>query len=206
MLKWLPMTDISQIGYRDLYIPARLVGEDCKLTDKYCVKMYSWTRSTFTDIPVKKWYCTNANIEHEKVIQIPFGCDRESYNLIQKYKARPKEDKLFVCFSSNTNERHLLKKQLKSLEGVDLQENLDKEAYIYKVCTSKYVLCPPGNGLDSYRALESIYAGSIPVIDQDIWSKCYSKTNHATFKNGTIYPMVGNHVPTFDDWPFWNIS
>jgi hypothetical protein len=39
-----------------------------------------------------------------------------------------------------------------------------KTAYLQALCSHHFVFCPPGNGEDSHRMWEALYAGAIPVV------------------------------------------
>jgi hypothetical protein len=38
------------------------------------------------------------------------------------------------------------------------------EHYFIQLATSKFVICPPGNGPDTYRMWETLMVGSIPIV------------------------------------------
>ena len=44
-------------------------------------------------------------------------------------------------------------------------EVLLKEEFYELVASHDYVLCPAGNGIDTYRLWETLYLGSTPIID-----------------------------------------
>jgi hypothetical protein len=167
--RWFPMQPLRGIGYRDLHLPARLDQGKCLQNDLYAIRSYSWMHSTFNDTPqCLGWFCTNSEISANH--HIPFGVDRESWALIQKYKDTPKQDRVFCAWSNNTNERHSLMMRLRGVGGFVQFEELDKEAFIYELSSSKYCLCPEGNGKDSYRVLQALYSGSIPLLSNNNWS------------------------------------
>lgn len=165
--RWVPMQPLRGIGYRDLYMPARLNQDRCLGKDRFAIRSYSWMNATFPTIPLIDWYCTNTDCLPNK---IPFGIDRESWALIQKYKDSPKKERVFCCWSNNTNERHSLAQRLRGVGGFVQFDNIDKEEFIYELSNSKYCLCPEGNGRDSYRILQSLYSGTIPLVMSDKWS------------------------------------
>ena len=47
---------------------------------------------------------------------------------------------------------------------------LNTQEYLNAIANSKYVICPPGAGADTYRAWEAIYLGAIPVVLEDFWA------------------------------------
>ncbi|CAF0722340.1 unnamed protein product [Adineta steineri] len=44
------------------------------------------------------------------------------------------------------------------------QHSIDQWRYYLHIARSKYVLSPPGNGMDCYRTWEALYIGSIPTV------------------------------------------
>ena len=40
--------------------------------------------------------------------------------------------------------------------------------FLREIKSSKFVLCPRGNGLDTHRLWETLYMGSIPIVKRDI--------------------------------------
>ena len=47
----------------------------------------------------------------------------------------------------------------------------------------KFVLCPPGNGIDTHRMWETLYLDSIPVVEKNISSREYSKLPIIYYEN-----------------------
>lgn len=198
--RWMPMQPLTGIGYRDLHLPARLDQKKCLGRDHYAIRAYSWMHSTFHKVPNSKWFCTNSEIKDN--ISIPFGIDRESWALIQKYKDTPKQDRVFCAWSNNTNERHSLKMNLRGVGGFVQFEELDKEAFIYELSSSKYCLCPEGNGKDSYRVLQALYAGSIPLLTKNKWSPYGDLTGLIDYStlNISISEQTNWELVDFDYW------
>ena len=166
--KWMNMSSLESIGYRDLYMPARLDQGKCRQDDAYSIRSYSWTHSTFKDIPDCPWFATNC--ESNIAEAIPFGIDEESWALIQKYKGTPKIDRVFCRWSNNTNERAKYEHMLHQMENFFFPGELDKEQFIYELSASKYCFCPEGNGKDSYRILQALYSETIPLLTENEWS------------------------------------
>lgn len=189
----------ENLGYQDIQIPGRCIKELCKLTDKYSVKMYAFTQSTFDEIPdnVVRWYATNVNVADEKIVHIPFGIPDWSENLIQAYRdggfkvfSRNKEP--YAQFQPNTAERLFILKNAKNNGfAIDVDENgslktVSHEEFIDKLTKSRIVISPCGNGFDSFRILESIYCGAIPAVQAlpytNEWIKAYEELPITVFK------------------------
>lgn len=178
MRYWLHFIGIEPKNYDSVFLPARCQTEYCKITDRYSVKMHFYTKATFNEIPenIVHWFSTNANINNNRVTQIPFGIPEWTQKLLSdKPTAFPREDKVYVNFQLNNNLRAFLKVQLRHEEWCSVIESeVSQEDYVHGLLTHKYVLSPPGNGFDCYRNLEAIYAGAIPIIENKIWAKGYS--------------------------------
>lgn len=173
MNKFFAMIDTTGQGYNTLVVPARCDVSECRISDKYSIKMYSFTKRTFNKIPknVTKWFCTNANIQDERIVNIPFGIPSWSKNLVGKQ--RKEKFGIYINFQNNTQERLAIKKLFAELPNVLIEDGVSHEQYISRLKEYPFIISPPGNGYDCYRTLESIYCGSIPIIVNDVWSKAY---------------------------------
>ena len=136
------------------------------------------TKKVFQKKPkfINNWYSINALHSHEDLIPIPIGIS-DSYNLSNSSNKQilnlktnnifDKEEKLYLNFRVNTNSSHRSKnlKLLKDKEFVvDDTGTENIENYLDMLTKYKYILCPLGNGIDTYRIWESLIAGSIPVV------------------------------------------
>lgn len=175
--KYMHMIDVNGLGYSTLVIPPRCAVEQCRITDKYSVKMYSFTKRTFNRIPpnVIKWFCTNCNIESDtnRIVYIPFGIPEWSANLVEK--TRKEKFSIYVNFQFNTVERLNVYKAFNGLPDVICEKDVSHEQYVNRLKECAFCLALPGNGKDTYRILESVYCSCIPVIVNDIWSKAYDE-------------------------------
>ena len=176
MIKWLPFLEeeILKIGYKALKIAPRCMLDQCDIDDTYSVKMYSFTTSTFNKIPdnIIKWFVVNPQLIQNKIQGIPLGVGSTATDDIDNTELVDFEDRenwLYVNWQNYTNERMHLKNFFE-------QNNFDwatyyskpereKEDYFKDLASHVFVACPFGNGLDCYRILESIYLGSIPIVE-----------------------------------------
>lgn len=179
--RWFPMQSIAEQGYRDLIVRARCDVGNCLQSDKYSMRGYSWTASTFPVIPsnIVRWYCTNSSIEDERVVPIPFGIHPDAVSNIKKYKdySGIKQPKFVAAWSNTTNERAQLQSLLMQFEEC-YTDHVDPSVYFQRLASSKFCICPEGNGLDSYRVLEALYMGCVPIIVSNgnpTWVKAYEK-------------------------------
>lgn len=185
-------------GYVNLNIPAAHY-QNCRVEDKISAKIYAFTYFTFNpeDLPpnLTKWYCTNCNVVEDRISWIPFGVNNDGpgSRLIPEVWGRKKKYKLYVNLQDNTGERVRLKsyfgsfvdkqwdfrQALRSEASIWLygdllfrdRANLPVQQYLNEMAESDFILSPRGNGLDCYRYLESIYAGSIPILEESLFTK-----------------------------------
>lgn len=52
-----------------------------------------------------------------------------------------------------------------------IQARLNRRKYRELLRRHRFVLCPRGNGMDTHRFWESLYAGSIPIVEESNWSQ-----------------------------------
>tara|TARA_B100000900_G_scaffold100235_1_gene82884 strand:+ start:8973 stop:10013 length:1041 start_codon:yes stop_codon:yes gene_type:complete len=122
---------------------------------------------------ISKWYAINVNYRNENLIPIPIGIGNDSNQktLTSKHFETlslfgEKSNKLYLNFNMNTNYFHRYK-AFKSLNNKKFvfhdkpQLNLNK--FVKNLNNYKFSLAPWGNGYDTHRLWEALYAGSIPV-------------------------------------------
>jgi len=131
---------------------------------------------------ISKWFGININYEVHNLIPIPIGLSNYYSPKNLFYKDFKKSDldsiqkvnEMYVNFNVNTN-RKVREKLVKNLEDKSSfyieKENKDLNAYLTSLINFKYVICPEGNGIDTHRFWETIYAGSIPVSENKITLK-----------------------------------
>ena len=96
-----------------------------------------------------------------------------------------KKHLIYINYNQNTNERirsKIFKKLRKSnfinlgLYGLQIQD------YINDLKNNEYILCPTGNGHDTYRLWETLIVGSNPVVN--------SVDTYLEFRNLPIYFLI----------------
>jgi hypothetical protein len=175
--KWVGLNANFNMGYSGIQgMPPRINPDSsqCCEFDKYSIKCWSYTTATFNKIPdnVKHWFVANCDIIDDRVTAIPFGIygnkDKlESANAIFEYNKEIKRDKgLYVNFQFYTTDRFRLYRHfMENFNGmVTCEREKTFDHFLDQLASHKFVLCPPGNGLDCYRTLEAIYMGAIPVL------------------------------------------
>lgn len=127
---------------------------------------------------VSKWYSTNVTYEHQDLIPIPIGIGNDSnlktLNSKQFIKNKIRNEKMFGVYSNfnlNTNYFHRFNALNRNLDKkIFLVEkpSADISNYLHNLLKYKFTLTPWGNGYDTHRMWEAIYAGSIPITKKHI--------------------------------------
>ena len=159
----------------------------------------SINRKLFEQKPdcISEWYSINIDHEDESLIPIPLGLSNyyspknlfyENYKKIN-LDVDEKEEKIYVNFNINTN-RKLRQKVYKMLSQKDycfVEDHSDNlENYLNSLINYKFVVCPEGNGIDTHRLWETIYAGSVPIVRK-----------HKTLESAENLPVI--FVEDFND-------
>lgn len=127
---------------------------------------------------VKKWFAINSTITDISITGIPLGIKthkgiylEEQYktkwfiNSIEDLKKNKKENILY-CNWNNTNpyRNNIISKLETNNIIYKLENNIPFEEYIENMSKCKYVISPPGNGIDCHRTWEALYVGCIPIV------------------------------------------
>ena len=173
--KWVGLQVNPSIGYRDISLPPRINPGHCKEHHKYSIKCWAYTHATFDVIPnnVAHWFLSNCEIQEPNVTAIPFGIfgnknKLETANAIDKARRKNEIDKtrdLYVNFQFYTTDRARLYLHFQHFDNVTVERGISFSEFLDQLARHKFVLCPPSNGYDSYRVLETIYMGSIPIME-----------------------------------------
>lgn len=167
--------------YEAIHFEERCVAEDCNIKDRFSMKCAMFTINTFNEIPpnIKRLYITNTDIVGERVRKLPYGIHPDKkkriWEIRQEIANRPKFYRCYVNFTSYTMERYSLLSFYQHKQDNFFCCQVDKlwDDYAKEIGASEFVLCPEGNGLDSYRIWETHYLGSLPVMKATKGSKLY---------------------------------
>lgn len=123
-----------------------------------------------------KWFAENKDYENEDLIAIPIGLNpqhNENYlkkiAFIDKYneelKKLPKRSDLLYCNWETGNGNKRDGALFNSFRMPCLWESrLPINEYYSHMAQFKYVVSPPGNGIDCHRTWEALYLGCIPIV------------------------------------------
>ena len=118
-------------------------------------------------------WVNNKNCLHRKIRYLPMGRDFRSKKFHAVVRPTSKKSILLYCnFSVNTHpSRGVLRDRLNDLRfatvehmGEFLNYPMHREIFYEKISRSKFVLCPRGNAIDTFRLWDCLYLGAIPVV------------------------------------------
>ena len=120
-----------------------------------------------------KWFGQNMNTKNKKTYGIPIGLEnlnwkRTDFKVISENYNNPKNNLLYLNFSTNTNKDRI--KIMKSLldKGFTKNKILPWNKYINDMSTYKFAISPEGNGIDCHRTWECLYLGVIPIVKKSV--------------------------------------
>ena len=139
----------------------------------------SYFRKRLEDKKIIAWYASNPDIrQHSKLFPIPIGLANTRWpsgNLIKLMYAFQNHRKpwanrttfLYANFNVNTNreQRQAALDQVAKLKSIQtVSKPVSFENYLENVGNTKFVLSPPGNGLDCHRTWEALLLGAVPIV------------------------------------------
>jgi hypothetical protein len=125
-----------------------------------------------------KWYAINPTFNHPDLIAIPLGlkthtgCYHEphymtewfAYN-INRLRNNDKRHNIYCNWNITNLERNKITQSLKANNiNITHDTNIPFNEYIERMSQHKFVISPPGNGIDCHRTWEALYVGSIPIV------------------------------------------
>lgn len=123
------------------------------------------------------WFASNLDDDHKKLFPIPIGLAnrRWPHGNIEVFKRAFSKDRkpfsqrttlLYVNFQVNTNAKARSKalKWAVRLPNVTRSKVKSLELYLRELGNAKFVLSPPGNGLDCHRTWEAVIMGAVPIV------------------------------------------
>jgi len=127
---------------------------------------------------VKKWFAINTTHNDDSLVCIPLGLKthkgiylEERYmtkwlvNEIENLKNNKKEPIVYCNWTNTNNYRNsIIDKLIDNNINYKLESNLTFDVYAKSMSKCKYVISPPGNGIDCHRTWEALYMGCIPVV------------------------------------------
>jgi hypothetical protein len=126
-----------------------------------------------------KWFAQNAVYSHPDLISIPIGLENhigfskgnftnhkwfeENLNILQTTQ---KNTSVLYCNwkSTNPDRNNIVDLLDKKAIAFKHESNLSFEQYCINMSKHKFVIAPPGNGVDTHRCWEALYMNCIPIV------------------------------------------
>lgn len=133
----------------------------------------------FNQTNIASWVGNNLEEIHPSMLSIPIGFTRTGYeedwsSLLNFEKKIPKEIDVLLTWMGDTSIQRNMVKELVSKTSssrIFIQESkLRYMDYVELLKKSQYVICPEGNGIDTHRIYETIYADAVPIVlNSPLW-------------------------------------
>lgn len=171
-------TDFFYIGkfiWREMLHPSKI--------DDVCVIGHSdYSINDEISKKFKKIFCINRDTDSENTFGLPLGitnyCDDTKLHKIYGDRdimidvinqPMDKENLAYINFNVNTfKERKKIFDFFTEKSWVFFGKNDNtingRKKYLQDIKSSKFVICPRGNGIDTHRIWETLYMGSIPIV------------------------------------------
>lgn len=128
---------------------------------------------------VRCWYAQNNTCEHADVVPIPIGLENLHHyhagiptDFRRNARARTNSKNRILCsftISTNRDERFEAYKVASTLGCADVFDGRQAQGdYLSRLSTYRFVLSPPGNGLDTHRTWEAMYLGVVPIVKDSV--------------------------------------
>lgn len=130
---------------------------------------------------ISKWYSINVNYSHPDLIPIPLGLANDycpitlKYNDISNNTKKNIKKLLYINHRLNTNQekRKWIYDFFQNNDWCSIDDpNLTLDEYKHQLLSHHFIICPHGNGIDTHRLWESLYCGTIPIVENHINNEC----------------------------------
>jgi hypothetical protein len=153
------------------------------------------TNKPYYDVELKKWigcfrawFMQNGKLDESNTFQIPIGFENIRYDkgghkrrAMDSLDLSIKPTKLmYANFSvcTNVDERQPCKDICIGNELIDfVPHNISIQQFYDTLLDYKYIISPPGNGIDCHRHVEALLADRIPVIKRSTAMNLYKDTS-----------------------------
>ncbi|CAF1015366.1 unnamed protein product [Adineta steineri] len=174
-------------------------------------------KGILNDDRVIAWYASNPDLKHhKKLFPIPIGLANTQWTsgnftaIMHAFKnyRKPWSERsilLYVNFSAYTNrmQRMAALLQAKTFKNVTIIETfISFDAYLQQLGDAKFVLSPPGNGLDTHRTWEALLMGASPVTITSELDSLFNKTTATIlpeWRNLTEKFLLSRNLASYDN-------
>lgn len=136
---------------------------------------------------VLRWFSQNVNIRKDYLESIPIGLENDMWfsninkkkKMLIKLQSQKKYKNLVYMnhnVATNPSKRTRPYECLQSKPWVTAERGTNGtnfDGYLDNVYNHKFVICPEGNGIDTHRIWETLYMGSVPIVENNINNSFY---------------------------------
>jgi len=176
--------ETHRIGYL-LNEVRRFPNQKCKVIAHNSDATFGQELLQYVPNNVEKLWCQNYNhIETDLVKSLPIGLERVRWfpeqkkqeNLFNKMSEDIERNNLiYMNFNPGTNPiRQKIHNSLKNKDFINVEmigNGGDYDNFLNNLKKHKFVISPPGNGIDCHRNWEAIYCGCIPIVLESNFTK-----------------------------------
>jgi hypothetical protein len=133
-----------------------------------------------------KWFAQNNTFSNPKVAPIPIGLENlhhynfgipEHFDELRKTNHQ-KQNRILFGFNIQTNPSER-QPAYQFASQCSIADNLTtwpiQSEYLKLLNSYKFVLAPPGNGLDTHRSWEAMYLGVVPIVKYSVAMESFQK-------------------------------
>jgi hypothetical protein len=127
---------------------------------------------------IKKWFAINPTIKHPDLIPIPLGLKTHKSAYLEpvymtswfaenfkRLQNNNKSNNVYCNWNiTNINRKGIIDNLKNNNVSYIHDSNIPFNEYIERMSQNKFVLSPPGNGIDCHRTWEALYVGCIPIV------------------------------------------
>lgn len=129
---------------------------------------------------LKKWFCQNRYIKHEKLFSLPIGLgniqwEHGNTSLLESICqiSHNKTNLIYKNFNIGTNTlKRAYCNDVTNSNGILMHPSCNIQENWNNIAKSYFCICPPGNGVDTHRIWECLYLNTIPVVE---YHECFSQ-------------------------------
>lgn len=121
-----------------------------------------------------RWFAQNKATDHAKLQAIPIGLanpcwDHGNLERFQAALSSPpvaRDILVYVNFSIGTNQsvRQEWWDYFVRFPGAVVETDVEHGVYLRRLARSRFVVSPPGNGIDCHRTWEALLLGAVPIV------------------------------------------
>jgi hypothetical protein len=136
-------------------------------------------RAVLDDPRIIHWFAQNALVHHPKLTPLPIGLanaqwphgDVAALVAVAARGPAARRDEIYVNFEVRTNPavRAPLLQRLAGLPAVWHAPSRPFALYLADMAGCRWVVSPPGNGVDCHRTWEALYLGVTPIVQSSEW-------------------------------------